>query len=72
MPLNRTVTTLIDAILCNGCGRCIHVCPSQTITMKNDKAMVSGHQSLGCDHCAAICPTEAIRVTAIDQFRSSK
>ncbi len=66
MLIDRTVTTLIDPVLCNGCGCCIQVCPSQTITLKKEKARVSGRYSLACDHCAAICPTEAIRVTAID------
>jgi nitroreductase/Pyruvate/2-oxoacid:ferredoxin oxidoreductase delta subunit len=66
MQIDRTVTTLVDTVLCNGCGRCIHVCPSQTITLKKKKALVSGQHSLACDHCAAICPTEAIRVKAID------
>ena len=70
MKINRTVTTRIDPVLCNGCGRCLHVCPSQTITLKNDKAQVSGDQSIACDHCAAVCPADAVKVTAIDQTAS--
>jgi len=66
MKIDRTVQTRIDPILCNGCGRCIQVCPSQTITLKNGKALVSGYQSLSCDHCAAVCPADAVKVAAID------
>ena len=31
--MEKTVTTTIDAALCNGCGRCVSVCPSDTIAI---------------------------------------
>lgn len=63
---NRSVTTQIDADRCIGCEACVIVCPKQTLSMQNGKAVVSGTESLNCDHCAAACPTDAIRVTAVD------
>ncbi len=69
MP-NRTVTTIIDRDTCIGCGQCVRVCPSDTLSMQDGKAAVTGDQSLNCGHCAAICPVEAVRVHSLenDQF----
>lgn len=63
---NLTVSTVIDEEACVGCGLCVKVCPSQTISMKDDKAVVTGDWSLNCGHCAAICPVDAIKVTSLD------
>jgi nitroreductase/NAD-dependent dihydropyrimidine dehydrogenase PreA subunit len=62
----RTVTTRIDGERCTGCGRCVEVCPSGTLSMEGGKAVVSGDRSLNCGHCMAVCPVDAVRVGAID------
>jgi len=64
--MERRVSTQIDTARCDGCGRCVQVCPSQTISLVEGKAVISGDQSLSCDHCSAVCPTEAVRVSSID------
>ena len=64
--MDKTVTTTIDEELCNGCGRCVTVCPSDTITMKGKKAVVTGTESLNCGHCMAVCPTGAVQVASLD------
>ncbi len=64
--IDRKVTTTIDAGTCIGCGLCVKVCPSETISMQDDKARVTGDRSLQCGHCVAVCPVDAVRVEAID------
>ncbi len=64
------VTTRIDEELCTGCGLCVEICPSRTLSMHNGKAAVTGLNSLNCGHCMAICPTGAITVGAIDDSMS--
>ena len=64
--VDRAVTTVIDREHCIGCGECVRVCPSQTLEMKDGKAIVTGDRSLGCGHCVAVCPVEAVRVEALD------
>lgn len=69
--MNKTVTTTIDEDLCNGCGLCVTVCPSDTITMEGKKAMVTGTESLNCGHCMAVCPTGAVQVASLDPALST-
>ncbi|MCP4579699.1 MAG: 4Fe-4S dicluster domain-containing protein [Deltaproteobacteria bacterium] len=69
--MDKTVTTTIDEERCNGCGLCVTVCPSETITMKGKKAVVTGTESLNCGHCMAVCPTNAVQVAALNPALST-
>ena len=60
----------IDRDICNGCGLCVAVCPTGTISLTEGKATVSGEESLLCGHCEAVCPQGAIHLTAIDEDMS--
>jgi nitroreductase/NAD-dependent dihydropyrimidine dehydrogenase PreA subunit len=60
----------IDRELCNGCGLCVTVCPTGTISLSEDKATASGGESIFCGHCEAVCPREAIHVRGIDKEMS--
>ena len=69
--MDKTVTTTIDEERCNGCSLCVTVCPSETITMKGKKAVVTGTESLNCGHCMAVCPTGAVQVASLDKGLST-
>ena len=58
--LERKINIQIDPDLCNGCGLCVTVCPSETISIINKIAQITGDESLTCGHCIAICPMDAI------------
>jgi len=64
--MNKPVTTIIDKNLCTGCGLCVRVCPSDTISLMNKKAEITGDTSLNCGHCEAVCPENAVRVEGND------
>ena len=58
--LERKINIQIDPKLCDGCGLCVTVCPSETISIINKTAQITGDESLTCGHCIAICPMDAI------------
>ena len=64
--MQNSVTTFIDPDSCIGCGLCVEVCPSKTLSMLNGKAFVTGTYSMGCGHCESVCPVSAIRVEALE------
>lgn len=60
--MRRLTDMTIDESKCTGCGRCVKVCPSDTLALKENKAVVVGPWSMGCGHCVAVCPENAIRI----------
>lgn len=67
----RNVTTVVDPDKCTGCGLCLEVCPSDTLSLINGIAVVTGKNSLSCGHCMAVCPADAIEVKALDTEMTS-
>jgi len=56
---------------CKGCGKCIEVCPTKVLELKNSKASVIKDNLLKCHLCEAcqeICPEKAITVTPSNDF----
>ena len=49
----------IDKKNCNGCGKCVEVCPVNAIKIEKDKAVVSD-ECIECGACVGDCPNGAI------------
>jgi heterodisulfide reductase subunit A len=61
----EATTSIVEAELCIGCGRCVSVCPFKAISlMENDagepKSSINTAMCKGCGLCAAVCPNKAI------------
>ncbi len=72
-PLNPLHTTNflpeVDTDNCNGCGKCVNVCPIEAISLvsahdpakpKAKKALVNEDVCLGCGVCARMCDQDGI------------
>ena len=64
MP-REEISIQVDETTCTGCGSCVSICPSDTLSLIENIACVTGERCLACDHCGAVCPEGAIRVGAI-------
>lgn len=68
---NRAATVewgcpVITESTCIRCGRCVSICPSLCLHMKDGKPVAGSNDTFGClacGHCMAVCPSGAIRVT---------
>lgn len=54
------MAVVIDKDACTGCAACVDVCPTEAISIKDDKAVVDADACTDCLSCIDECPTEAI------------
>lgn len=51
-----------EITVCNQCGECIEVCPTQAIYRdKNGVVRINKKECVGCLSCVGFCPTSAMR-----------
>jgi NAD-dependent dihydropyrimidine dehydrogenase PreA subunit len=61
--LNDVVTLELDESKCDGCKRCLEVCPHAVFAYVNKRArIVDRNACMECGACARNCPPEAIKV----------
>ncbi len=50
----------VDGEKCTACEACVESCPSEAITMAEDKAAIEADKCVDCGVCVDECPVEAI------------
>lgn len=50
----------VDEEKCTGCETCVAECPSEAITMADEKAVVNEETCIDCGVCVDACQEEAI------------
>lgn len=61
----KVVTLKMDGRLCDGCGRCVEVCPHGVFEMRDGRArMVDRGACIECGACERNCAAGALSVKA--------
>lgn len=65
---NRPGTCFVhfDPKPCIGCAACVKRCPTKTIRVKQDKAVINASKCIGCGECIRVCKTGAITASTSD------
>ena len=50
----------VDEGKCTGCESCVSECPSEAISMADEKAVIVSEACIDCGVCVDACPVEAI------------
>lgn len=52
--------------LCIGCSKCMNICPTHAIRVRNGKARLMNNRCIDCGECYRICPVSAIIIEQDD------
>ena len=47
---------------CDGCGRCVEVCPEKALSSTSDKIQLDRDRCSFCSKCVDVCPHEALKI----------
>jgi energy-converting hydrogenase A subunit Q len=50
----------IDHTVCDQCGTCVGVCPTDALTIRLKVLEVDNERCTGCLLCTRVCPVEAL------------
>ncbi len=51
-----------DESKCDGCLKCMEICPHKNIAFINDKITFNGNKCTGCLSCVNVCPKHALNI----------
>ena len=54
---------IVDPNKCNASGECINACPTEAISMVENKAVVNDELCSDCAACVDACPSQAIALS---------
>jgi iron only hydrogenase large subunit-like protein len=54
------ISVVVDAAKCEGRMKCLRICPTQAIRVKNGKARIIAEKCIDCGECISACPHGAI------------
>lgn len=49
---------------CTGCTRCVRVCPTEALRVRNEVVILDDSRCIDCGRCVAACPYDAIQTFA--------
>lgn len=58
------MTVKVDSSKCDGCAKCVDVCPVDAIKIEKGKAVVM-EQCVDCETCLSVCPSAALSSGAV-------
>ena len=53
---------------CKRCLRCLHVCPTQAIRIRDSAPIILPHLCVGCAACRAVCPEKVYDINCPDEL----
>ncbi len=56
----------INENVCEGCSRCMRVCPTEAIRVRDGKAQINESRCIDCGNCFSACPHKAVFVKQDD------
>ena len=56
----------IDEDTCIGCSRCMKICPTEALRVRDGKAVLMPDRCIDCGNCFKVCPTRSIYIEQDD------
>jgi len=52
----------LDRDKCVGCTKCVRVCPTEAIRVREGKAVIDSTRCIDCSQCVKVCPVNALYI----------